>query len=57
MSKIDALNQQFVCRVCRMLNSYNAGLYDEKSALKIINEMRHDYLDSMINIMEEKIDG
>ena len=53
MSKMDALNQQFVCRVCRALNEHNAGLYDENEALKVINGIRSDYLDCMIDILEE----
>lgn len=53
MSKMDALNQQFVCKVCRALNEHNAGLYDENEVLKVINGIRNDYLDCMIDILEE----
>lgn len=52
MSKMDALNQQFVCRVCRTLNEHNAGLYDMVEALRVINGIRSDYLDCMIDILE-----
>lgn len=52
MSKMDALNQQFVCRICRALNEHNAGLYDMSEALKVINGIRNDYLDCMIDILE-----
>lgn len=52
MSKMDALNQQFVCRVCRVLNEHNAGLCDMSEALKVINNIRSEYLDCMIDILE-----
>ena len=55
MSKMDALNQQFVCRVCQVLNGCNAGLYDEHETLKVINNIREDYLECMINVLEEDI--
>lgn len=55
MTKMDALNQQFVCRVCRALNMYNAGLNDESEALKLINNIRQDHIECMINILEENI--
>ena len=53
MTKMDALNQQFVCRVCKALNEHNAGLYDMSEALKVINNIRNEYLDCMIDILEE----
>lgn len=53
MSKMDALNQQFVCRVCRALNEHNAGLYDMSQAILVLNNIRNDYLDCMIDILEE----
>lgn len=53
MSKMDALNQQFVCRVCRALNEHNAGLYDMVQAINVLNNIRNDYLDCMIDILEE----
>ena len=55
MNKMDALNQQFVCRVCRALNEHIAGLCDENEALKVINNIRHDYIDCMIDILEGDI--
>lgn len=55
MSKMDALNQQFVCRVCRTLNEHNAGLYDTVEAINVIKNIRSDYLDSMIDILEGDI--
>lgn len=53
MSKMDALNQQFVCRVCRTLNEHNLGLYDMVQAINVLNNIRNDYLDCMIDILEE----
>lgn len=56
MNKMDALNQQFVCRVCRVLNNRDIGLYNENEAMKVLHNIRIEYLDSMNNILEEKID-
>ena len=56
MNKMDALNQQFVCRVCRALNEHNAGLYDMSQAVLVLNNIRNEYLDEMIEILEEKKD-
>ena len=56
MNKMDALNQQFVCRVCRVLNNCDIGLYNENEAMKVLHNIRIEYLDSMNDILEEKID-
>lgn len=53
MNKMDALNQQFVCRVCRALNDHNTGLYDMSQAISVLNNIRSDYLDAMIDILQE----
>lgn len=52
MSKMDMRNQQFVCRVCRALNEHNVGLYDMSQAISVLNNIRSDYLDCMIDILE-----
>lgn len=53
MSKMDALNQQFVCRVCRALNLHNVGLCDKNETVRNIENIRHEYLDAMIDILRE----
>lgn len=55
MTKMDTLNLNFVCRVCRALNDANAGLYDDIEALKVINNIRSDYLEGMNDLLEETI--
>ena len=55
MNKMDALNQIFVCRVCKALNDYNIGLYDQNGIVKVINNIRNDYLEGMNDILEETI--
>lgn len=56
MTKMDALNQQTVMRFFRALKDYNLELLEDREALvKRLHEIQSDYMDSMIDIMEETL--
>lgn len=56
MTKMDALNQQTLMRCFRALRDYEIGLLDVSQMPERLSHIQIDYLEKMINIMEEVVD-
>lgn len=52
MTKTDALNQRTVCRIFRQLQNIDIGLTDKENLYSWLQELKMDYYEDLINIME-----
>lgn len=52
MSKTDALNQRTVCRIFRQLQNVDLGLTDREALYDWLQDLKLDYYEDLINIME-----
>ena len=52
MTKTDALNQRTVCRIFRQLQNIDAGLTDKDNLYSWLQELKMDYYEDLICIME-----
>ena len=52
MTKTDALNQRTVCRIFRQLQNIDVGLTDKEDLYSWLQELKTDYYEHLICIME-----
>lgn len=52
MTKTDALNQRTVCRIFRQLQNVDIGLTDKEDLYSWLQELKTDYYEDLITIME-----
>lgn len=52
MTKTDALNQITVCRIFRQLQNVDVGLTDKEDLYSWLQELKTDYYEDLISIME-----
>ena len=53
MTKTDALNQRTVCRIFRQLQNIDIGLTDRDQLYHWLQQLKMDYYEDLIVIMEE----
>lgn len=53
MTKTDALNQRTVCRIFRQLQNIDVGLTDKEELYLWLQELKTDYYEDLIGIMED----
>ena len=53
MTRTDALNQRTVCRIFRQLQNIDVGLTDKEDLYSWLQELKTDYYEDLICIMEE----
>ena len=55
MSKMDALNQQTILRIFRVLRNVDNGLHTEEELNNFLHNIQSDYFDEMIEILGGKV--
>ena len=53
MTKTDALNQRTVCRIFRQLQNIDVGLTNKEDLYSWLQELKTDYYEDLICIMED----